>query len=245
MDTSEISLYETRNGQVKMFVKLYEETVWLSLNQIAELFNRDKSVVSKHLNNIFKIRELDKKSTVAKFATVQSEGDRRIQRAIEFYNLDAIISVGYRVNSKEGVRFRKWASQILKDHLIQGYTIHEKRLSEKGIKEFEHALELLQRTLTNHELVNDLGKEAIQIILNYSKTWRLLLAYDEGSLQIPTKGKIVTYSLPYERVKDAIETLKVDLIGQGEATEIFGAARNKGLLSILGNIDLTFNQEPL
>nr|WP_230963959.1 RhuM family protein [Legionella pneumophila] len=165
---------------------------------------------------------MEPEATVAKFATVQKEGSREIERTIEYYNLDAIISIGYRVNSKEGVQFRKWASNILKEHLIRGYTTNEKRLNQQGIHELQQTVELLQKTLINHDLVNDLGREAIQIILAYSKTWDLLLAYDEGELKLPTIGKPTTSKLTYQIALSAIRSLKQELGARNEATELFG-----------------------
>ena len=137
---TEIVIYTAKDGHVELDVSLVDETVWLSMSQMVQLFGRDKSVISRHLNNIFKIKELDKEATVAKYATVQKEGDREVKREVEYYNLDAIISVGYRVNSKEGVQFRKWASQVLKDHLIRGYTTYHKRLSERGVCELQQTV---------------------------------------------------------------------------------------------------------
>lgn len=125
-----IELYKTLTGETQIKVRFEKDTVWLSLNQISELFGRDKSVISRHLNNIYKESELDYNSTVAKNATVQKEGKRSISREIEYYNLDAIISVGYRVNSKQGTQFRIWATNRLKEYLIQGYSINKKRLNE-------------------------------------------------------------------------------------------------------------------
>lgn len=153
---------------------------------MAELFGRDKSAISRHLNNIFKINELDKNQVVAKFATTAADGKTY---QVEYYNLDVILSVGYRVNSKEAVCFRQWSTSILKQHLTQGYTLYEKRLAERGVKELEQAVTLLHRTLVNHQLVNEIGSESIQLIISYAKTWHLLLAYDEESLQLPEKGK--------------------------------------------------------
>src|SRR5690606_5422958 len=126
----EIIIYQGNNKDIQIEVQFENETFWLSLNQIAALFEKDKSVISRHLNNIYKEGELDVDSTVAKNATVQYEGSRKVKRTIEYYNLDAIISVGYRVNSKRGTQFRQWATQRLKEHLVQGYTINQKRLDE-------------------------------------------------------------------------------------------------------------------
>lgn len=242
---TEIVIYTAKDGHVELDVSLVDETVWLSMSQMVQLFGRDKSVISRHLNNIFKIKELDKEATVAKYATVQKEGDREVKREVEYYNLDAIISVGYRVNSKEGVQFRKWASQVLKDHLIRGYTTYHKRLSERGVCELQQTVELLQKTLVHHEMVNDLGQEAIQLILEYTKTWDLLLAYDEGELKLPTQAKDATPKLNYEAALFVIESLKVDLGARGDATHLFGQERDSGLDSILKNIEQTFGGQPL
>jgi hypothetical protein len=136
---SSITLYKTDDGQTALEVRIQTDTVWLSLNQLAELFKRDKSVISRHLRNIFNENELDRKSTVAFFATVQKEGGIEKTRDVEFFNLDAIISVGYRVNSKRGTQFRIWANKVLKEYLIQGYAINESRLKNQmaKVKELE------------------------------------------------------------------------------------------------------------
>ena len=134
MDKKDIILYQAEDGKISVDVNIKDETIWLNLNQIAELFGRDKSVISRHIRNIYKDEELNRSSTVAFFATVQNEGGREIERNIEFYNLDLIISVGYRVNSKRGTQFRIWATNLLKQHLINGYTINEKRLKEQTQK---------------------------------------------------------------------------------------------------------------
>lgn len=242
---SEIIIYKAKDGHIELNVSLSEDTVWLSLNQISELFGRDKSVISRHLSNIFKNNELDERQTVANFATVQKEGEKEVRRNIDYYNLDAIISVGYRVNSTEATQFRIWATRILKDHLIKGYTIHEKRLAERGITELQQTIELLQKTLTRNDLVNDIGNETIQLIMSYAKTWHLLLAYDEDELALPTKGRQTISILDYESAIHAIDMFKSDLAARGEATALFGNEREHGLQGILGNIEQTFGGEPL
>lgn len=237
---TEIVIYTAKDGHIELDVNLAADTVWLSLAQMVQLFGRDKSVISRHLRNIFKINELDREATVANFATVQKEGDREITREIEHYNLDAILSVGYRVNSKEGVQFRKWASQVLKEHLIRGYTTYDKRLAERGLHELQQTLQLLQKTLVHHDMVNDLGQEAIQLILAYTKTWHLLLAYDEDQLKLPEPGINTTSKLTYTMALSAIAALKTDLGARNEATQLFGQERDGGLASILNNIEQTF-----
>lgn len=242
---TEVVLYKAKDGQITLDVNITDETVWLSLNQLAELFGRDKSVISRHLNNIFKINELDKNQTVAKFATVQKEGKKEVNREIEYYNLDAILSVGYRINSKEAICFRQWSTSILKQHLTKGYTLYEKRLAARGVNELEQAVTLLQKTLVNHQLVNEIGSESIQLIISYAKTWHLLLAYDEEKLQLPEKGKQPIASLDHLTAIKAISSLKTDLSARNEATALFGIERAKGLESILGNIEQTFDGTPL
>jgi len=150
-----IILYQSEDGQEAVDVHLADNTVWLTLNQIAVLFERDKSVVSRHLRNIFHTGELAKEATVAKNATVQKEGERKVTRSIEWFNLDVIISVGYRVNSKRGTQFRIWATSILTHHFVEGYTLNQRRLAEKGIDEAQQMLSLLADTLESQCLVND------------------------------------------------------------------------------------------
>lgn len=129
---SEIIIYQTEDGLTKIDVKLEEETVWLSLEQMADLFQRDKSTISRHIKNIFEEKELVRESTVAKFATVQNEGNRQVERVIEYYNLDVIISVGYRVKSIQGTKFRQWATERLKEYIIKGFTMDDERLKGKA-----------------------------------------------------------------------------------------------------------------
>ncbi len=182
---TEIKIYEAENGQISVDVLVENETVWLSLNQLSELFERDKSVISRHLKSIFDLHELDSLSTVAKYATVQSEGGRDVERQIDFYNLDAIISVGYRVNSKRGTQFRQWANKLLKDYLIKGYALNQNKLLSRGISDLESSISLLSRTLDQQALLSDIGQEAVRIIHTYARSWKLLLQYDEGELAIP------------------------------------------------------------
>lgn len=132
MPEEQILIYQTEEGKNKIEIKLQDNMIWLTLNQMADLFEKNKSTISRHLNNIYKEQELVQEATVAKNATVQIEGDRKIERTIEYYNLDAIISVGYSVNSKRGIQFRIWANNILKDYLVKGYVINEQRLKEQA-----------------------------------------------------------------------------------------------------------------
>ncbi len=182
---NELLIYETGEGATGVTVRMDGETVWLTQRQMGELFDTTPENVLMHLKNIFVDGELDERATAKDFLAVQIEGKRQVQRNLKHYNLDAIISVGYRVNSKRGVQFRQWATRILREHLVQGYTFNPARLAEKGMAEAQQAIELLARTLESQALVNEAGREVIALITGYAKTWRLLLQYDEDGLALP------------------------------------------------------------
>ena len=181
-ERGEIILYQSEDGQATLNVQLKDETVWLSLNQMAELLGRDNSVISRHLRSIFHSGELVRAAVVAKNATTAADGKTY---QVEYFNLDAIISVGYRVNSRRGTQFRIWATSVLRDHLIQGYSLNQQRLAEKGTSELRQAIALLANTLESHNLVSDEGLAVLEIVNRYAGTWRLLLQYDENRLPLP------------------------------------------------------------
>ena len=239
---AEIIIYTTTNGRVQLAVNLAHETVWLSQQQMAELFGTKRQVISKHLKNIFISGELDENSVCSKMEHTAQDGK---SYKVKFYSLDAIISIGYRVNSSQATQFRIWATTILREHLIKGYTIYKPRLAQQGINELQQTLKLLEKTLKNYELVNDLGVEAIQLILSYAKTWSLLLAYDEDRLQLPVGGKKPIYKVHVDMVAKAIHALKIDLIAKKQATPLFGQERENTFISILQNIEQTFDGKPL
>lgn len=200
----EILIYKAKEGHIELTVNLSEETVWLTQKQLSDLFDKNVRTISEHINNIFKEGELDEDSVIRNFRITAADGK---SYDTKHYNLDVIISVGYRVHSKRGTEFRQWASAILKQHLIQGYTTNEKRLTERGINELQQAMKLLQKTLTQNKLVNEVGTETIQLIMSYTKTWHLLLAYDENELAMPGKTKLPITELSYEVVINAIKPL--------------------------------------
>lgn len=242
----EVALFEAPDGQIRLDVRLERETVWLSLSQMAELFGRDKSVISRHLRNVFATGELDREATVAKNATVQQEGGREVVREIEYYDLDAVLSVGYRVNSKRGTQFRIWATRTLRDHLVQGYTLNERRLQEKGLTEMEQAVRLLARTLSAHDLVNDQGRAILDVVTRYARSWRLLLQYDENRLpESPAHPTQPLAGLSPDDSRRAIAGLKQALLAKSEATALFGQERGGALDGILGSIEQTFGGEAL
>ena len=188
---TDIEIFETDDHRVE--VRLAGETVWLSLQQLAGLFGRDKSVISRHLKNIFDSGELARERVLAKNATTAADGKTY---QVEYFNLDAIISVGYRVNSTRATRFRQWATGVLREHLVEGYTLNQQRLRERGI-EFEQALELLSRTLANQQLVNAEGAAMPGVIADYARSWSLPQGYDELSLSWQThKQKVEHFVMP-------------------------------------------------
>ncbi len=240
-----VAIYASKGGEVELNVALDQETVWLSQKQMANLFNKDIKTVNQHIRHIYEERELEKQSTISKSEIVQNEGGREVSREVKVYNLDVIISVGYRVKSKEGTQFRIWATKILRDYLIKGYSLNHKLLAEKGLKELEQSMALMQKTLLQRDLVSDLGKSTIKIVTEYAKSWRLLLAYDEEQLSIPKSSVKEHKELSYKNALNAVNTLKQSLIAKNEASSLFGNEITHGLQSILGNIEQTFGGEYL
>lgn len=234
---NDIVIFESGDRSVE--VRLEGATVWLSLQQLAELFGRDKSVVSRHLKNIFDTRELERESVVAKNATTAADGKTY---QVEYFNLDAIISVGYRINSARATRFRQWATGVLRQHLVEGYSLDQHRLQERGIA-FEQALDLLSHTLTNQQLVNAEGAAVVRMIADYARSWSLLQGYDEQSLSGQTGKQRDMRSLHLDGVLAAIAQLKAELIAKGEATELFGQLRSDGLASSIATIEQGFGDE--
>lgn len=239
---SDIIIYKAKDGRIELTVNLSEETVWLTQKQLSDLFEKNTRTISEHINNVFKEGELDRDSVVRNFRITASDGKTYDTK---HYNLDVAISVGYRVHSKRGTEFRQWATSLLKEHLIKGYTLNKKHLAERGIKELQQSIELLQKTLLRNELVNDIGVESIQLIMSYTKTWYLLLAYDEDELNLPERSKVSSTELNYDSAIKAIGAFKSDLAVRGEASALFGNEREQALKGILGNIEQTFDGEPL
>ena len=221
---------------------LEEETVWLTQAQLVELFDKTKQNISLHIRNIFKEGELAENTVVKEYLTTASDGKKY---KTKYYNLDVIISVGYRVKSQRGTQFRIWATSQLKDHLIKGYTVNERRLAEKGLSEMEQAVALLSRTLKRHELVTDEGKAVLEVVSKYAKSWSLLLKYDEDRLELPQGRHPIKKSLQFGKAIEAILALKNELMERGEAGDLFGQERGQNLQGILGNIEQTFDGQDL
>ena len=231
MANNEIIIFE--NQDVKLKVNLKDDTVWLSLEQMSRLFDRDKSVISRHIKNALE-EELEN-STVAKFATVQKEGDRNVTRDIEYYNLDMIISVGYRVKSNNGIIFRKWANKVLKDYLIKGYALNNKRLEylEKTIKLIDIAGRI------DSELKDCEAMEIIKVINNYSNALNLLDDYDHKRISKPS-GTTSNNKIIYEDCMDIVNNLKFN-----SDSDLFGLEKNQGLKAIIGTIYQSFDGKDL
>lgn len=232
---NEIIIYTTEDGRETFEVNLKEETVWLNLNQISKLFERDKSVISRHIRNIFKTEELSKKSVVANFATTATDG--KVYK-VDFYNLDLIISVGYRVNSKRGTQFRIWATNVLKNHLIQGYTINQKRLQENQakIKELQETSRMIERLLLQQNLQSTEATGLLQVILDYQKALHLLDEYDHQELQIKEVTTQERFKLTHEKARKELNKLK-DQYTSG----LFGLEKDQSFASSIGAIYQSFD----
>ena len=241
----EVIVYEASDGDARVDVRVDRDTVWLTQRQMAEVFDTSTDNVGLHVKNIFQDGELEEKATAEDFSVVQIEGNRRVRRNLKHYNLDAIISVGYRVNSKRGVRFRQWATHTLREHLIRGYTMHKERLAERGLSELREAVDLLSRTLKNQALVTDTGRAVLDVIGRYADTWRLLLEYDEDRLQMPAGRSPSTGVLDYDTATGAIVSFKRELMERQEASPLFGNLRGDALAGILGSIEQTMFGESL
>jgi death-on-curing family protein len=240
----EIVIYKSKDGP-KLDVRLEEETIWLTLNQIAFLFNVQKAAISKHIKNIISSGELNEKSAVSKMETVQIEGNRHIKRTLTYFNLDMIISVGYRVNSKRATQFRIWATKTLKEHLVKGYTINEKRLlqSQSQLKELQSVISFLEEKSKN-KLLTGQEQEILDLLSNYSKTLTLLEQYDKEKLSLIKKAR-GGFILKYENAISVIDKIKKDLISKNEASNLFGQENSGKFKAILGAIYQTFGKKEL
>lgn len=235
MNKGEIQIYKASSWNTEIQVKLENETVWLSQADIQLLFWRDQSVISRHINNIFKEKELDKESTMQKMHIANSD------KPVSFYNLDVIISVWYRVKSLEWTQFRIWANNILKEYLIKWYAVNQKRLEEKWYKELENTLNLFKNTLKSWNLSQDEAIWLLDIITNYTNTWLLLQNYDENNLLDSWKTKNLDYKLESDEALQSLMELKWNLISKNEATDLFAKQRENEILKwIFWNIYQTF-----
>ncbi|GAB2610577.1 virulence protein RhuM/Fic/DOC family protein [Belliella aquatica] len=238
---SEIVVFKPSQGSDEFEIILDGEhdTVWVTEQQLVELFGKARRTVGEHIRNIYKEGELDKESTWRNFRQVQKEGERKVKRAVSAYNLDVVISVGYRVKSPVGIEFRKWATQRLKDYLVKGYAINNELLSKQGQKiiHLENQLGILREKTFESQRV--LTEGFLDIISKYSKSFELLNRYDSEDLQLDNLSKEIIYVINYDDVKKAIHQLKKELIQKGEAGELFGNEKDDSFRGILGSISQT------
>lgn len=235
-----IEIFESAKGEIQ--VKLDNETVWLSQRQLSEVFLTTPENILMHFKNIYKEKELSIEATTKDFLVVQKEGKRQVQRNIKHYNLDAIISVGYRVQSKTATKFRQWATKLLKQHLTQGYTLNKQRFEDNAL-ELEVALKLIKKASLSDQLTTDTGRGLVEIVSRYTQTFLWLQRYDEGLLNDPI-GNDGGVLQTFEQASASLAELKQGLIKRGEATELFALPRGDGLSSLLGNLDQTVFGEP-
>lgn len=237
-ERSNIVIYKTEDGQTQIEVNLEKDTVWLNQAQLSDLFERDRSVITKHINNIFKENELAKKGNVQKMHIGHSD------KPINFYTLDVIISIGYRVKSTRGTQFRIWANQVIKDHLVKGYSINERRLKkyQKNLKELEDTIVLLTSPVQNNtQLDLEETKGFLEILTKYTKSFIILNKFDENRLENNDLEENIVHQLDYKETVSAIKNLKAELIQLKEASNLFGNEKDNSLKGILGNIVQTFD----
>ncbi|MCD4832926.1 MAG: virulence RhuM family protein [Bacteroidales bacterium] len=239
MPESEIKIYQLEDGQTEVQVRFDNETVWLSQKQMAQLFDKNTDTIGIHLKNIYNSGELNKLSTTEESSVVQQEGKRTVKRKLRLYNLDAIISIGYRVNSKRGVQFRIWANKVLKEYLIKGYSLNEKRLAQqnKQLKELQESVKILGKVINYKQLSNDESSGLLKIISDYAYALDILDQYDYQSLEIKdTSGKEI-YQLTYN---EAINKIKLAKKAYGNS-DLFGNEKDKSFKSSINSIYQTFN----
>lgn len=234
--STDIAIYKSKDGAIRLDVQLEKETIWLTLNQMSSLFGRDKSVVSRHLRNIFKEGELDRGATVAKNATVQSEGGRSVTRDVEYFNLDAIISVGYRVNSKLGTAFRIWATNVLKQHLVKGYSANEERL-----KALNQTLRLAADISKRKLLSGDEAAALLQTVSEYSFALDLLDDYDHQRVAIGKTSRRKAKGVDHDEVMRLIEQMRIKF---GDSA-VFGKEKDQSLDSSLNAVMQSFGGKDL
>ena len=241
MEENKIIIYQTEDGQTQIDVRLENETVWLTQAQMAELFETDRTSIVRHINNIYKVEELDRESTCAKIAQVQIEGKRTVKRNIPYFNLDMIISVGYRVNSKRGVKFRQWANRVLKEYLIKGYAVNE-RIRKEQIGELRQLVGMLGRTIQSQPLLsNDETNALFEVVTNYTYALDTLDNYDYERLTIDKTTKEEPFHATYENAMEAINGLREKFGGSA----LFGNEKDDSFKSSIGQIYQTFGGEEL
>lgn len=239
---TEIAIYQNPDGDIQLQVQIEQDNVWLTQKQMAELFGTEIPAISKHIKNIFKTKELSKKETVSKMEIVQIEGKHKVSRNIEHYNLDMIISVGYRINSKQGTQFRKWATEQLRALLTKGYAIREEQLQQDlaTLQQLKNTIKLVEQSIHLNELTQNEAQGLLHIISLYNDSLVTLNQYDAGRLSEGGLSEDITYEINYQEGYDAVMKLKSTLMKQKEASDLFGNEKDNGFKSALGAVTQTF-----
>ena len=236
-----IIIYQTEDGQTQIDVRLEDETVWLTQAQMALLFQTDRTTIVRHINNIYAIDELNREATCAKIAQVQVEGSRQVKRTIPYFNLDMIISVGYRVNSKRGVRFRQWANNVLKQFILKGYAVNE-RLRHDQLAEMRTLVGMLSRTIQSQPLLsNDENKALFEVVTDYTYALDTLDNYDYERLTIEKTTQEERFHATYENAMAEIDRLREKFGG----STLFGNEKDDSFKSSIGQIYQTFDGQDL
>jgi len=240
-DKGEIILYRSPDGKAALDVRLEQETVWLNQRQMAELFDKDTDTIGLHVRNIYKEGELTRKGTTEQSSVVQNEGGRQVRRKVNFYNLDVIISVGYRVKSRRGTQFRIWATNVLREHLIRGFTLNEKRLREQEQKlvDLRRTVGLLEQTLAHQAIGLDEAKGLLQVITDYAYALTTLDRFDHGTLTIEEVTRPAPFIMTYEAAMEIVKAMGTEFGG------LFGLEKDQGFKSALGAVYQTFGGEDL
>ena len=264
MEQNKIITYQTEDGQTQIDVRMENETVWLTQAQMAELFQTDRTSIVRHINNIYKVEELDRESTCAKIAQVQMEGSRKVTRSIPYFNLDMIISVGYRVNSKRGIKFRQWANRILKEYLVKGYAVNQ-RIHSEQIAELRHLVQMVGRTIQSQQIepndengrsseshhacmngrvasdIDEVNQALFDIVVDYTYALDTLDDYDYQRLHLAETTQEDKFHATYENAMEAIKALR-DKFG---GSSLFGNEKDDSFKSSIGQIYQTFGGEEL
>ena len=239
---NQIVIYKSKTNQIELEVNFSKETVWLTQAQIANLFDVNIPAISKHIKNIYSEGELLKKRTVSKMEIVQMEGQRQIKRKVDFYNLDMIISIGYRVNSMKATQFRIWATKTLKQYLVKGYVLNKKRLTEqqKYLKNLSDNVELIRSKIKSPMLAGQ-EEELLGIVKKYIDSIKLLKRYDDRNLETKNLSLKTGFELEYEKVIENVLWFRQELLKQKLASDLFGAENSTKLQGLIGAINQTFD----
>ncbi len=247
-NSGELIIYSDTKGRVELRADADKETIWATQAQIAELFDVNSQAITKHLLNIYREGELEKKATCSILEQVQIEGNRQVKRWIEFYNLDAVIAVGYRVNSKKATQFRIWATKTLREYLVKGIVVNSeriKKLPDRILHDIIGKMDFIQRTLQSRELNKSESDSLLAVIHDYANSWLFLKKYDEGELKLRRSKNKEKRRLDYDFVRGLIDSMRIELISNGQAGDLFASERDQTFQGILKTIYQTFGGREL